>query len=491
MTASSSSSASSSASTPSVAPTSPVSGAHLPARTEKDSLGDVGIPAGSYYGAQTRRAVENFPISGHRMPTPFVRALGAVKAAAAEANRDLGKLDGEVAAKIVEAAREVERGDLDDQFPIDVFQTGSGTSSNMNANEVISNRAIEIAGGAIGSKEPVHPNDHVNMGQSSNDVVPTAIRVSVCRALRDDLRPALEGLAAALDAKAEAWTEICKLGRTHLMDATPVTLGQEFSGYAAQARKAVARVDKAIDVARELPLGGTAVGTGINTHPEFAKRVCAILAETTGIEFREADNHFEAQATNDACVEVSGQLKTIAASFAKIGNDIRMLGSGPRCGIGEIKIPSLQPGSSIMPGKVNPVMSEMLVQVSIYVMGLDVANGLAGRDGHFELLVTLPLMAHALHEQIRVLANGARVFTERCVEGLEPDEDRCRELVEKSLMLVTALNPEIGYDNAASVAKQAYAENKTLREVILERGLVDEAKLDALLDPMSMVRPKA
>lgn len=462
----------------------------LPPRTEKDSLGDVSIPAGAYYGAQTQRAVENFPISGHPMPAPFVRALGLVKLAAARVNADLGKLDASVAKHIESAAREVVDGKHDAQFPIDVFQTGSGTSSNMNANEVISNRGIELAKGEVGSKDPVHPNDHVNMGQSSNDVVPTAIRVSVARAMKDDLIPALDSLASELEAKAKSWSEICKIGRTHLMDATPLTLGQEFSGYAAQVRKGIERAERAIEAVRELPLGGTAVGTGINAHPEFSARVCRILHEETRIEFYEAKNHFEAQAANDACVEASGQLRTIAASFAKIGNDIRMLGSGPRCGIGEIRIPSLQPGSSIMPGKVNPVMSEMLVQVSTYVMGLDVTNTIAGRDGHFELLVTLPLLCYSIHEQIKVLANGARVFTERCVKGLEADEERCRELVEKSLMLVTALNPVIGYDNAASVAKQAYAENKTLREVILERGLVEADKLDELLDPSSMTRPK-
>jgi fumarate hydratase class II len=360
----------------------------------------------------------------------------------------------------------------------------------MNANEVIANRAIELAGGKVGSKDPIHPNDHVNMGQSSNDVVPTAIRVSVGIAIREGLVPALEKLAGALEEKAEAWGSIDKIGRTHLMDATPLTLGQEFSGYAAQVRRSVDRARGAIEAVHELPLGGTAVGTGLNAHPEFSPRVIAILERETGIPFREAGNHFEAQAAADACVEASGLLKTIAASLAKIGNDIRMLGSGPRCGIGEIRIPSLQPGSSIMPGKVNPVMSEMLVQASIYTIGLDVANTIAGRDGHFELIVTLPLMAHALHEQIRILGNAAQVFAERCVKGLVADEERCGELVEKSLMLVTALNPEIGYDNAASVAKQAYEENKTLREVVLERGLLDEATVDRLLDPSSMTRPR-
>jgi len=462
----------------------------LPARSEKDSLGEVRIPAGAYYGAQTQRAVENFPISGHRMPAPFVRALGLLKLASARVNEDLGKLDARRAGLIRRAAREVADGKLDPHFPIDVFQTGSGTSSNMNANEVIANRAIEMAGGVVGSKDPVHPNDHVNLGQSSNDIVPTAIRVSVGVELRERLVPALVRLAEALEAKAAAWAGICKIGRTHLMDATPLTLGQEFSGYAAQVRKAVERAERGIEAVVELPLGGTAVGTGLNAHPEFARRVCAIVAEETGIPFREAANHFEAQAANDACVEVSGLLKTIAASFAKIGNDIRMLGSGPRCGIGEIRIPSLQPGSSIMPGKVNPVMSEMLVQVSIYVMGLDVANTLAGRDGHFELLVTLPLMAHALHEQIRVLARGAEVFAARCVEGLEADEARCRELLERSLMLVTALAPEIGYDQAASVAKQAWTEGRSLRDVVLERKLLDAETLDRLLDPEGMTHPR-
>ncbi|MGH7143392.1 MAG: class II fumarate hydratase [Planctomycetota bacterium] len=458
----------------------------LPARIEKDSMGNVSIPAGALFGAQTQRAVENFPVSGHAMPAPFVQALGLIKFAAAQVNQDLGKLDAKLGDLIRRAAREVYEGKLTAQFPIDVFQTGSATSSNMNANEVISNRAIQLAGGEIGSHKPVHPNDHVNMGQSSNDIVPSAIRVSVGVALKTHLIPALEHLAAELEKKSAAWMGICKIGRTHLMDATPLTLGQEFSGYAAQARKSVTRAKQALAAVEELPLGGTAVGTGINCHPEFPRRVCAILAQETGIGFREAANHFEAQAANDAGVEVSGQLKTIAASLTKIGNDIRLLGSGPRCGIGEIQIPDLQPGSSIMPGKVNPVMSEMLVQACIYVMGLDVSNTLAGRDGHYELLVTLPLMCHGLHEQIRVLSNASRLFTDRCVAGLEPDEARCKELVERSLMLVTALNPKIGYDKAAEVAKTAHKENKTLRQVVIEKKLIDPAELDKLLDPMSM-----
>ncbi|HTL53612.1 MAG TPA: class II fumarate hydratase, partial [Planctomycetota bacterium] len=403
-----------------------------------------------------------------------------------QVNQDLGKMDAKIGDLIRQAAREVYDGKLNAQFPIDVFQTGSATSSKMNANEVISNRAIQIAGGEIGSHKPVHPNDHVNMGQSSNDIVPSAIRVSVGVALKTHLVPALEHLATGLEKKSAQWMQICKIGRTHLMDATPLTLGQEFSGYAAQARKAVVRAKQAIAAVEELPLGGTAVGTGINCHPEFSKRVCAILAKETGINFREAANHFEAQAANDACVEASGLLKTIAASLTKIGNDIRLLGSGPRCGIGEIVIPDLQPGSSIMPGKVNPVMSEMLVQSCIYVIGLDVSNMLAGRDGQYELLVTLPLMCHGLHEQIKVLGNAARLFADRCVAGLEADEARCKELVESSLMLVTALNPKIGYDKAAEVAKTAHKEGKTLRQVVLEKKLIDPAELDKLLDPMSM-----
>jgi len=449
------------------------------------------VPDEALYGASTQRAVLNFPVSGYRMPDGFIKGLGLVKAACASANEGLGRLDAEQADLIRKAADEVIDGDLMDQFPVDVFQTGSGTSSNMNINEVISNLACRYAGKPIGAKEPVHPNDHVNMGQSSNDIVPTVLHVSVALALKETLIPALTHLAEALEKKSGEFAEIVKIGRTHLMDATPLTLGQEFSGYAAQARKAVARAEKAVGVLGELPIGGTAVGTGINCHPEFPGRVAELLSEKTGISFREADNHFEAQGGRDDAVEVAGLLTTIAASLTKIGNDIRLLGSGPRSGLGEISLPSTQPGSSIMPGKVNPVMSEMLVQSAMYAMGLGNTVAMCGRDGHFELNVTIPLIAYSLHESIKVLGNASKTFADRCVDGIEANKETCDHLVKRSLMLVTALNPHIGYDNAARVAKKAFAENKTLREVVLEEGLLDEKTLDTALDPMSMVHPSA
>ena len=458
-------------------------------RLEKDSMGEMEVPDEALFGASTQRAVLNFPISGRPMPTAFIHALGTVKWACAAANESLGRLSAEKASLIKTAALEVEDGRHDSDFPVDVFQTGSGTSSNMNINEVVSNLAAQSSGNPIGAKEPIHPNDDVNLGQSSNDIIPTVLHVSVVLALRDKLLPALSHLGEALEAKSEEFSEVIKIGRTHLMDATPLTLGQEFSGYAAQLRKSEARAQRAIDCLLELAIGGTAVGTGINTHPEFGASVCANLAEKTGLGFREADNHFEAQGARDDCVEAAGHLTAIAASLSKVANDIRLLGSGPRSGITEISLPSTQPGSSIMPGKVNPVMSEMLVQVCIYVQGLSQSVSICGRDGHFELNVTLPLIAHCLHESIECLANGARTFADRCVVGIEANETRCRELVERSLMLVTALNPYIGYDNAAKVAKQAFAEGKTLKEVVLELGLLDEPTLNAALDPLTMVKP--
>lgn len=460
-------------------------------RTEKDSMGEMQVPASALYGASTQRAVLNFPISGRPMPDGFIRGLGLVKAACASANEELGRLDKEKANLIRQAAAEVIEGKLNAHFPVDVFQTGSGTSSNMNVNEVISNRASQLASQPVGSKKPVHPNDDVNMGQSSNDIIPTVLHVSAAVAIKEKLVPALELLAEQLEKKAKGWEKVVKIGRTHLMDATPLTLGQEFSGYAAQVRKGAARARRSIEVLTELAIGGTAVGTGINCHPEFPGKVCRILSEKTGIPFREADNHFEAQGGRDDCVEVAGELTTIAASLTKIANDIRLLGSGPRSGLGEIRLPATQPGSSIMPGKVNPVMSEMLVQVSIYVMGLSNTVAMCGRDGHFELNVTIPLIAHSIHESITCLSNGATVFATQCVEGIEADEKQCEALVNRSLMLVTALNPYIGYDAAAAVAKQAFSENKTLREVILEKKLLDEATLDQALDPMTMIKPKA
>jgi len=452
-------------------------------------MGELPVPDDALYGASTQRAVLNFPISGRPLPEDFIRGLGLVKLACARANEELGLLSAEKSRYIQRAAREIAEGALLAQFPLDVFQTGSGTSANMNANEVIANRASQEAGQPLGSKKPVHPNDDVNLGQSSNDIIPTTLHVSVALALHRRLVPALTALADALDAKSRAFGAIVKIGRTHLMDATPLTLGQEFSGYAAQARKAARRAQHAITTLGELAIGGTAVGTGINCHPEFARRVCTILSSETGLEFREAANHFEAQGGRDDCVEVAGVLAAIATALTKIANDIRLLGSGPRAGLAEIRLPATQPGSSIMPGKVNPVMSEMVVQVGMYVHGLTQTAMLCGRDGHLELNVTLPLLAHCLHESIRCLANAATTFAERCVAGIEADAERCRELVDKSLMLVTALNPFIGYDQAAAVAKEAFASGRTLRDVVLARKLMDPAQLDRALDPLEMTKP--
>lgn len=454
-------------------------------------MGAMELPEEALFGASTQRAVLNFPISGHRMPDGFIRGLALVKIACATANEQLGLIATEKSRAIEQVSREIVDGGLREHFPLDVFQTGSGTSTNMNMNEVIANRASLLSGNAIGSKTPLHPNDHVNLGQSSNDIIPTALHVSVSLELRNRLRPALEELQQALAAKAVEFSPVVKIGRTHLMDATPLTLGQEFSGYAAQLSKAIERVDKAIAALRELAVGGTAVGTGINCHPEFGSRVCQILSEQTGLQFCEARNHFEAQAGRDDAVEVAGHLATIAVSLTKVANDIRLLASGPRSGFQEIRLPATQPGSSIMPGKVNPVMSEMLVQVCLYVQGLAGTVVGCGRDGHFELNVTIPLITYALHEATTCLSNAARVFSERCVRGIEVNTERCRELVDRSLMLVTALNPLIGYDQAASVAKEALATGSTLREVALARQLLDAETLDRALDPAAMTRPGA
>jgi len=455
-------------------------------RTERDSMGEMQVADDALYGASTQRAVLNFPISGHTMPDSFLRGLGLVKHACAVANAELGLIDPEKSRLIQQASQEIIDGGLRAHFPIDIFQTGSGTSTNTNINEVIANRASQLTGQPIGSKKPVHPNDDVNRSQSSNDVMPAALHVSVALALQKKLRPALEHLRGELAEKSHAFSDVVKIGRTHLMDATPLTLGQEFSGYTAQVVKAVGRVDKAIAALHELALGGTAVGTGLNCHPEFAAKVCGILRERTGIPFVEARNHFEAQGARDDAVEVAGLLATIAASLTKIANDIRLLGSGPRSGIAEVRLPATQPGSSIMPGKVNPVMSEMLVQVCLYTQGLAQTVVMCGRDGHFELNVTIPLIAYSLHEAIHCLANGARVFADACVHGIEVDEARCAELVQRSLMLVTALNPFIGYDRAAAVAKEAFATGRTLREVVLEKKLMDATTLDRALDPLGM-----
>ena len=458
-------------------------------RIERDSMGEMEVPESALYGASTQRAVLNFPISGHRMPEGFIRGLALVKSACATANEELGHLPAEKADLIRQAAREIADGSLGKHFPVDVFQTGSGTSTNTNANEVIANRVSQLTGKPIGSKAPVHPNDDVNMGQSSNDVIPTALHVSVALAVKDELIPALTHLQEALGEKAEAWRGIVKIGRTHLMDATPLTLGQEFSGYAAQVGKSVERARRIVERLQELAIGGTAVGTGLNTHRDFAAAVCRLLAEETGVYFREADNHFEAQGGRDDAVEAAGLLNAIAASLAKVANDVRLLGSGPRSGLGELSLPPTQPGSSIMPGKVNPVISEMLVQVTSYVMGLCHAVSIGGREGHFELNVNIPLIVWALHQTVHCLSNGARVFADRCVTGIEVNEETCRELVDRSLMLVTALNPYIGYDRAAEVAKEAFATNRTLRQVVLEKGLMDEETVDRALHPRAMTAP--
>jgi fumarate hydratase, class II len=458
-------------------------------RIEKDSMGEMAVPKDALYGASTQRAVLNFPVSGYRFSRPFIRALGLIKSGAAQANHDLGLLDAHRSALIVQAAEEVIEGKLDQHFPLDIFQTGSGTSTNTNANEVIANRCAQLAGKPIGSREPVHPNDHVNMGQSSNDVIPSAIHVSAAEQLQDCLLPALDKLRSALSDKAKQFHHIIKIGRTHLMDATPVRLGQEFAGYAQQVEHGKARAEKAIEVLRELPLGGTAVGTGLNRHLDFPAKVMRHLHQRTGIEFFEARNHFEAQSSKDAVVEASGQVKTIATSLFKIANDIRWLASGPRCGIGEIRLPPTQPGSSIMPGKVNPVLCESMMMVCAQVFGNDTVVTWSGANGNFELNVMMPVMAHNILESIRLLGNAADAFTEKCVVGIEANEERCRELVELSMAMVTSLAPKIGYDRAAEIAKESARTGKTVREICREKNVLLENELEGALDPVAMTQP--
>ncbi len=460
-------------------------------RVERDSMGEMLVPDTAYYGAQTQRAVENFPVSGLSIPIGTIRALGMIKKAAAKVNQDLGLLDKERTEAIMQAAQEVIDGKFDEQFPIDVFQTGSGTSSNMNANEVIGNRASELMGGKIGAREPVHPNDHVNMGQSSNDVFPTAVHVAAAVALSGKLIPALKDLHKALDAKAKAFDHIIKIGRTHLQDATPIRLGQEFSGYAGMVQSGAERLTKAGEELSELAIGGTAVGTGLNTHVEFGSRVAKEISKMTGLKFVEAPNHFEAQAAFSGAVEVSGSLKTMAVSLSKIANDIRWLGSGPRCGIGELKLPAVQPGSSIMPGKVNPVICEAMIQTCAQVIGNDVVVGQGGLGSFLELTLMLPLVARNLIESIEFLAGAVVMFREKLVEGLEADEQKCADYIEGSLAMCTSLAPVIGYDAAAAVAKEAYKSGKTVREIAREKGQIPEEELNRLLDPMSMTKPKS
>ncbi len=455
-------------------------------RIERDSMGPMRVPAGAMYGAQTARALENFPISGLRFPREFIKALGHIKKIAARVNGELGRLDARRAQVIIRAAEELAAGRWDAHMVVDVFQTGSGTSTNMNANEVIAHRCRQLA-----SELAVHPNDHVNMGQSSNDVIPTAIHVAAADLLINDLLPSLAHLQRILWSKAEENMDVVKIGRTHLMDATPITLGQELSGWARQVELGGERLRTVMPRLCELAIGGTAVGTGLNTHPEFGSRVAAELSEVYGLEFREASNHFEAQAAQDAAVELSGQLKTVAASLLAIANNVRLLASGPRCGIGEIAIPAVQPGSSIMPGKVNPVIAESLAQVCAQVIANDSAVSLGGSSGLFDLNVMLPLMAHNLLQSERLLARAGTVFADKCIAGLSARRQRCREQVEWSMSMVTALAPRIGYDRAAEIAKQAVKEGKTVRQVCLELRILPEAELDALLDPMRMLHPEA
>ncbi len=450
-------------------------------RIERDSMGDVPVPEGAYYGASTQRAVDNFPISNLRFGRTFIWALGLIKASAAVANSAMGHLDSRKAEAIVKAAEEVMEGDLDEHFVLDIFQTGSGTSTNMNANEVIANRASEILGAELGSKV-VHPNDHVNAGQSSNDTIPTAIHVAAVAGIEQNLLPALDALAASFAEKAVEFDDILKSGRTHLMDATPVRLGQEFGGYAVQVANGAERIRKVLPELLELALGGTAVGTGINAPAGFPEATIAEMARRSGFNFVEAPNHFEAQAAKDAAVSASGALKTVAVSLFKIANDLRWLSSGPRTAIAEITLPSLQPGSSIMPGKVNPVIAEMMMQVSSQVIGNDTAITWGGANGNFELNVMMPLIAHNLLESIDLLANAANVMREKMVDGIEANEERARHLLEQNVIIITALVPVIGYDKSAEVAKKAFAEGRGVREVALELGVLPEDELNKALD---------
>ena len=453
-------------------------------REEKDTMGAVRIPADAYYGAQTQRAVENFPISGQTFSPVFIQSLALIKECAAAVNADLGLLDGRLAQAIIQAAREVAQGKYSDQFVVDVFQTGSGTSTNMNMNEVLATRANEILTQKKASRSPVHPNDHVNQGQSSNDVIPTALHISALTAIRQTMIPALEKLHRMLAEKATAFSDVHKIGRTHLQDAVPLTLGQEFSGYARQITLGLQRMAAVEKQLMELALGGTAVGTGLNAHPEFAGRVIDLIAKRTGLTFIEAENHFEAQAARDAAVATSGQLKTLAVSLVKIANDIRWLASGPRCGLGEITLPSLQPGSSIMPGKVNPVIPEMLLQVAAQVVGNDAAITVGGQSGNFELNVMIPLITHNLLQSIQLLGSGVDVFAEKCIRGVTANRERCAANIERSLAMVTGLVPHIGYEKAAAVAKKAFETGQTVREVALELKIVSEELLNRILEPV-------
>src|SRR5579884_629111 len=458
-------------------------------RKESDAFGALDIPADKLWGAQTQRSLMNFRIGGERMPLPLIHALGLVKRAAAEVNRDLGSLDPKLAAAIVAAAQEIADGKRDDQFPLVVWQTGSGTQTNMNVNEVIANAANVALGGKLGAKSPIHPNDHVNMSQSSNDCVPTAMHISAALEIERHLKPALDHLHAALDAKAKEFDAIVKIGRTHLMDATPVTLGQEFSGYAAQVKSALARIGEAQRELFPLAQGGTAVGTGINSKPEFAPRFARRIAELTGLPFVSAENKFEHMAGHDAYVYVHGAINAAATALFKIANDIRLLGSGPRSGLGELALPENEPGSSIMPGKVNPTQCEAVTMVCTRVFGNHTTMTVAASQGHFELNVFKPVLAHCMLQSIRLLGDAARSFADHCVTGIKANEPRIRDLMERSLMLVTALAPKIGYDKAAEIAKAAYANGTTLREEAIRLGHVTGPEFDRLVQPAKMTRP--
>jgi len=459
-----------------------------PTRIERDTMGELAVPADAYYGVQTARAIENFPISPLRMPRSVIRAMGLIKRAAASVNHSLGLIEKKPADAIKRAATEVVDGKLDGEFPIDIFQTGSGTSTNMNTNEVISNRATELLGGLRGSKL-VHPNDHVNLGQSSNDVIPTAIHIAASEAIKTQLIPALTRLHKALVLKACEFDKIVKIGRTHLQDATPVRLGQEFGGYARQIELGIQRARGAQEALSEVALGGTAVGTGLNCHPKFSSKVMAIISKETGCPFKEATNHFEAQSAQDSLVEASGHMRTIAVSLMKIANDIRWLGSGPRCGLGEINLPETQPGSSIMPGKVNPVIAESVTMVCAQVIGNDVTVAVGGQAANFELIVMLPVMAYNLLQSIELLATASDNFAVKCIEGIKPNEERCKSLIEESLAMCTALAPAIGYEAAAKLAKDAYKSGKTVREVAKEQKVLSDKRLTQLLDPWRMTKP--
>ncbi len=459
-------------------------------RTETDSFGPLEVPADKYWGAQTQRSLGNFKIGGETMPEPMIRALGIVKMAAAKANMSLDNLESDIGQAIVSAATEVANGKLNNHFPLVVWQTGSGTQSNMNANEVISNRAIEILGGEMGSKSPVHPNDHCNRSQSSNDTFPTAMHIAAAEEGSNRLLPALKHLYAALTAKSEAWADIVKIGRTHLQDATPLTLGQEFSGYATQLKYSIERVETSMPRLLALAQGGTAVGTGLNAKPGFAEKFAAEVADFTGLDFVTAENKFEALAAHDAFVEMSGMLNTIAASLNKIANDIRLLGSGPRSGLGELSLPENEPGSSIMPGKVNPTQCEALTMVCAQVMGNHTAITVSGAQGHMELNVFKPVMAYNLLQAMRLIGDAAVSFTDNCVVGIEPNETNIEQLMQRSLMLVTALAPKIGYDNATTVAKTAHKNGTTLREEAVGLGFVTEAEFDEIVRPEDMIAPK-